>query len=92
MLANSEEHGALFPETPVTAFRRCKNLRDMLLRARLTNNNNDRRGCSRCNKSSCQVYKSMTDNDSFHSFNVVYLYYCVVCGIQYVGALARLLR
>ena len=46
MLANSEEHGAVFPEPPVTAFRRCKNLKDMLVRARLTKNNNDIRGCS----------------------------------------------
>ena len=40
MLSNSEEHREVFPEPPVTAFRRCKNLKDLLVRARLTNNNN----------------------------------------------------
>ena len=32
------DHRAVFPEPPVAAFRRCKNLKDMLVRARLTNN------------------------------------------------------
>ena len=67
MLSNSEEHRAVFPEPPVTAFRRCKNLKDMLVRARLTNDNNDKRGCSRCKRSRCQVCKSMSNSDSFHS-------------------------
>ena len=39
----------------------------MLVRARLTNDNNDKRECSRCKKSRCQVRKSMSNNDSFHS-------------------------
>ena len=38
MLSNSEEHRVVFPEPPVTAFRRCKNVKDILVRARLTNN------------------------------------------------------
>ena len=36
VLSNSEEHRAVFSEPPVTAFRRCKNLKDILVRARLT--------------------------------------------------------
>ena len=36
MLSNSEEHREVFPEPPVTAFRRYKNLKDMLVRTRLT--------------------------------------------------------
>ena len=104
MLSNSEEHREVFPEPPVTAFRRCKNLKDLLVRARLaTNNNCDERGCTRCEKSRCQVCKSMSESDSFYShatskeykinfsFNcdssgVVYLFDCVVCGVQYVGS------
>ena len=104
MLSNSEEHREVFPEPPVTAFRRCKNLKDLLVRARLaTNKNCDERGCTRCEKSRCQVCKSMSESDSFYShatskeykinfsFNcdssgVVYLFDCVVCGVQYVGS------
>ena len=68
MLSNSEEHRVVFPEPQVTAFRRCKNLKDILVRARLTNNNNcDNRGCARCEKSRCQVCQSMSDSDIFHS-------------------------
>ena len=104
MLSNSEEHREVCPEPPVTAFRRCKNLKDLLVWARLaTNNNCDERGCTRCEKSRCQVCKSMSESDSFYShatskeykinfsFNcessgVVYLFDCVVCGVQYVGS------
>ena len=58
----------VFPGPPVTACRRCKNLKDILVRARLTNNNNsDTRGCARCDKSRCQVCQSMSDSDSLHS-------------------------
>ena len=68
MLSNSEEHRVVFPEPPVTAFRRCKYLKDILVRARLTNNNNcDTRGCASCEKSRCHVCQSMSDSDSFHS-------------------------
>ena len=37
MLTNSEEHRKVFPEPPLIAFRRCKNLKDILVRARLNN-------------------------------------------------------
>ena len=58
----------MFPEPSVTAFRRCKNLKDLLVRARLaTNNNCNERGCTRCRKSRCQVCKSMSKIDSFYS-------------------------
>ena len=40
MLTNSEEHGRVFPEPPLIAFRRCKNLKDILVRARLNNEGN----------------------------------------------------
>ena len=32
MLSNSEEHREVFPEPPATTFRRCKNLKDLLVR------------------------------------------------------------
>ena len=68
MLSNSDEHRVVCPEPPVTACRRCKNLKDILVRARLTNNNTfDTRGCARCETSRCQVCQSMSDSDSFHS-------------------------
>ena len=57
MLTNSEEHRRVFPEPPI-AFRRCKNLKDILVRARLSSEGNggtDKKGCSRCGKSRCQV-------------------------------------
>ena len=54
VLSNSEEHRAAFLEPPVTAFRRCKNLKDILVRARLTDKDHCyERGCSRCKNSRC---------------------------------------
>ena len=67
MLSNLEEHEEVFPEPLVTAFRRYKNLKDIVVRARLINHNNcDTRGCARCEKSRCQVCLSMLDSDNFH--------------------------
>ena len=40
MLTNSEEHREVFPEPPLIAFRRCKNLKDILVRARLNSEGN----------------------------------------------------
>ena len=40
MLTNSEEHREVFPEPPLIAFRRCKNLKDILVRTRLSNEGN----------------------------------------------------
>ena len=87
VLSNLEERRMVFPEPPVTAFQRCKNLKDILVRA----------------ESRCQVCVSIDNCDSFHSHvtkkeykinfafkfdlsNVVYLFHCVVYGFQYVGS------
>ena len=67
---NSEEHRKVFPEPPLIAFRRCKNLKDILVRARLSNEGNggtDKKGCSRCSKSRCQVCNVMSNSEYFHS-------------------------
>ena len=78
-------------ETPVTAFRRCKNLKDLLVRARLaTNNNCDERGCTRCEKSRCQVCKSMSERDSFYSpatskeYKINFSFNCDSSGVVYL--------
>ena len=41
LLTGSEEHKEVFPVPPVVAFRRCKNLKDILVRARLTSGRED---------------------------------------------------
>ena len=81
MVSNSEEHRKVFPEPPLIAFRRCKKL----VRARLSNEGNggtDKKGCSRCGKSGCQVGNVMSNNDYFHSnidsreYRINYLFNC----------------
>ena len=70
MLTNSEEHREVFPEPSLIAFRRCKNLKDILVRARLNSEGNggiDKKGCSRCGKSRCQVCNVMSNSEHFHS-------------------------
>ena len=37
MLTSSEGHREVIPKPPLIAFRRCKNLKDILVRARLSN-------------------------------------------------------
>ena len=91
MLSNSEEQRVVFPEPPVTTFRRCKSLTDMLVRARLTNNNNcDTMGCACCEKSRSQVYQSMSDSDSFHSlvtkkeYKITFTFNCDSSNVVYL--------
>ena len=70
MFTNSEEHREVFPEPPLIAFRRCKNLKDILVRARFNSEGNggtDKKGCSRCGKSRCQVCNVMSNSEHFHS-------------------------
>ena len=60
----------MFPEPPLIAFRRCKNLKNILVRAWLSNEGNgrtDKKGCSRCGKSRCQVCHVMSNREHFHS-------------------------
>ena len=70
VLISSEEHRKVFPETPLIPFRRCKNLKDILARARPSREGvrgHNSRVCSRCGKSSCQICNVMCNSDSLHS-------------------------
>ena len=70
MLSHSDEHRKLFPATPIIAFRRCKNLKDILVRARVSNQGQGgthTNGCSGCGKARCQVCNVISNCDSFKS-------------------------
>ena len=70
MLKSTEEHRRVFPEPPFIAFRRCKNLKGILVRSKLYGEDNeasDSRGCSPCDKSRCQVCKVMCSTKQFMS-------------------------
>ena len=93
MLTNSEDHGRVFPEPHLIAFRRCKNLKDILVRARLSNEGNggtDKKGCSRCGKSRCQVCNVMSNSEHFHSnidsreYRINYSFNCDSSNVVYL--------
>ena len=68
--AISDEHRKVFPAPPIIAFRRCKNLKDILVRARLSNRGQGgthNKGCTGCGKARCQVCNVMSTCDSFKS-------------------------
>ena len=68
MLSNSGEHRTVFLEPLLTAFRLCKNLKDILVRARLKDKDHCyERGCAHCKNSRCQVCLSIDNCDSSHS-------------------------
>ena len=70
MLKASEEHGKVFPTPPLVSFRRCKNLKDILVRAKLYTEGggeSDKVGCTPCDKSKCQVCDVMCDSNTFTS-------------------------
>ena len=93
MLTSSEEHKGVFPEPPITAFRRCKNLKDILVRARLSTEGNGgtaNKGCSRCCKSRCQVCNVMNNSTNFHSnvtnkeYKINYSFNCDSSNVVYL--------
>ena len=93
MLTDSEEHREVFPEPPLIAFRRCKNLKDILVRARLNNEGNGgtgKKGCSRCGKSRCQVCNVMSNSEHFHSnidsreYRINYSFNCDSSNVVYL--------
>ena len=70
MLKSTEEHRKVFPEPPFIAFRRCRDLKDIVVRSKLYNVDNldcDSKGCSPCRKSRCQVCKVMCSAATFLS-------------------------
>ena len=70
ILSHSEEHRKVFPGPPIIAFRRCKNLMDILVRARLSNRGQGgtyAKRCSGCGKARCQVCYFMSNCDGFKS-------------------------
>ena len=93
LLTNSEEHREVFPEPPLIAFRRCKNLKDIFVRVWLSSEGNgrtDKKGCSRCGKSRCQVCNVMSNTEHFYSnvdsreYRIHYSFNCDSSNVVYL--------
>ena len=70
MLTVSEEHRKVFLQPPLISFKRCKNLKDILVRAKLHSEGAGvphNKGCTPCGKSRCQVCNVICDIDTFTS-------------------------
>lgn len=96
----SSKMKALFPEPPLISFRRPKNLKDILVRAKLPTSEtqqfktcNDRR-CQLCKYSvTTSTFQSTATGDTYRIFsnlscksvNVIYLITCSICQEQYIG-------
>ena len=68
ILENSEEHRNVFSQPPFIAFRRCKNLKDILVRSKLYSRGTGdaySQGCSSCGGKRCQVCKHVCVTDTF---------------------------
>ena len=93
MLSHSDEHREVVPAPPVIAFRRCKNLKDILVRARLRNQGQGgthTKGCSGCGKACFQVCNVMSNCDRFKSkvtgkeYKVNYSFNCESSNVVYL--------
>ena len=89
------------PEPPMISFRRCKNLKDHLVRSKLSKEKDAVGGMFKCGSRKCNVcdvlvgssFESHVECRKFHishhfdcnSEGVVYLVTCKACKMQYVG-------
>ena len=75
MLDASEEYKRVFKEKSLAAFRHALNLKDILVMVTLPKlETEESKGCFRCVKSCCQVYRFMSVGNSFR---------CNVSGREY---------
>lgn len=101
VLYNNERMATVFKEPPMAAFRRPRNLKDMVVRARL-DNPLPNGGFRTCSDKRCLLCKHSEDTDTFrspvtgrnykifgntscHTNNCIYLISCKACQKQYVG-------
>lgn len=67
ILHSSELMREIFPVAPLVAYRRPKNLKDHLVRARVDSNRTDTPGVTRCSNKRCELCKSMPQTNTFKS-------------------------
>lgn len=101
MIRQSERLSAVFPEPPRVVYRREKNLRDILVKAK-TSPTEKQAGCRPCEKPRCKICSHISPTDtaksnlsafSFRikesldcdSSNLVYRLHCERCGKDYIG-------
>lgn len=101
MIRQSEHLSAIFPEPPRVVYRKDKNLRDMLVKAKI-GIPKQHSGCRPCGKTRCKICPLITPTDTaksnFSKFsfrikesldcdssNVVYRLHCEMCGKDYIG-------
>lgn len=101
IIRQSKRLTSIFAEPPRVVYRRDKNLKDILVRAK-TNPAKIEPGCRPCGKARCKVCPHMvttreskasfsdfkfniTQNLNCDSSNVIYMLHCNVCGQEYIG-------
>ena len=92
MLANCANTREIFSSVPFVSFRRPKNLKDVLVRAKLPKSHGSwgRKGMQPCGKSRCQICAFVSDSDTFYdhdrknSFKINYHFNCDSSGVVYL--------
>ena len=67
ILHSSDLMREIFPEAPIIAYRRPKNLKDHLVRARVDSNRSNNTGVVKCKARRCELCKLMPETDTFRS-------------------------
>ena len=102
ILQASDGMAKIFNEKPKIVYRRPRNLRDSLVRARVKMGNIGDKGMRKCGKSRCQIFNFVEEGSSFgddrglmycinygfdcDSAGVIYLLTCKRCSKIYVGS------
>ena len=69
ILLCNEEHKKVFPVVPLISFRRCKTLKDMLVRSKICNKPSISGFCKPCGKCNCQICHFLKESNSFSNMD-----------------------
>ena len=69
LTASDEQHKKIFSDVPSVSFRRCKTIKDILVRSKLRLEQFQMGSSNRCNRKNCLVDKSLDTNKFFVNFD-----------------------
>ena len=77
-----QKNGKVFERIPIVGLRRAKNLKDILVRAKVAPLEKKKDSCRSCGGSRCEICKHVVTTEIFRSFSIFFLFFHVRSNTQ----------